>query len=128
MANNTVQYNKVEKQYVDDIKFDSKAEARYYLLLKQKLKNGFIKSFELKKKYILVDKFKHPGTGKTIRSITYTPDFEVTYLDGSIEVIDIKGFKTEVFKLKMKLFMNRYGVPLVLIKYDGRKKIFYKID
>lgn len=127
MAYKPVQYNKVPKQYEDGHKFDSLAEKRYYLELNRKLKRGKIKSFEMQVKYILVDKFKHPRTGKTVRAITYTPDFVVTYPDGSVEVIDIKGFQTEVFKIKAKLFMNRYGVPLILIKYDGRTGFFYEI-
>lgn len=126
--NNGYQYNKVPKRYSDGFKFDSKAEENYYYYLKASVKNKRIKSFEMKKKYILLDKFKHPKTGKMIRAVTYTPDFEVTHLDGSVEVIDIKGFKTDVFKIKMKLFMDRYKVPLILMKYDSKSAMFYEID
>lgn len=34
----------------------------------------------------------------------YVVDFEVTKADGSIELIEVKGFETPEFKLKRKLF------------------------
>jgi len=44
-------------------------------------------------------------------SLTYVSDFDVTNLDGSVSVIDVKSskfFQTEIFKLKKKLFEFRY--------------------
>lgn len=122
-----VAYNKVKKVFYDDIKFDSKAEVAYYKHLLKEKEKGNVVSFELQKKYVLMDKYRHPKTDKAVRAITYTPDFEVTYPDGKIEVVDIKGFQTEVFKIKMKLFMERYKVPLILIKYNSRNNTFTEI-
>lgn len=120
-------YNKVKKVEYDGIIFDSLSECKYFQFLKQQQEKGLVKSFEMQKTYTLMDKYRHPTTGKAIRAITYKPDFEVTYPDDSVEVIDIKGFQTEVFKIKMKLFMSRYKVPLVLIKYNHRRGTFKEI-
>lgn len=98
--------------------FDSKAEFYYYQKLKLLEKAGEVESFEMQKRFMLLEKFKHPATDKTIRSITYTPDFIVNYADGSTIIVDVKGTRTAVFNLKAKMFMERYGVPLILAKYN----------
>lgn len=108
--------------------FDSKAEAGYYRYLKRQQAKGKVASFEMQKTYELLPKFQHPKTGKAVRAIKYIPDFVVTYADGSVEVIDVKGFaKNPVFLIKQKLFMHKYQIPLVLIKYDSRTGLFYEI-
>lgn len=117
-----------KKTTIDGIVLDSKAEAGYYRYLKRQQAKGKVLSFEMQKTYELLPKFKHPKTGKAVRAIKYIPDFVVTYADGSVEVIDIKGFaKNPVFLIKQKLFMYKYQVPLVLIKYDSRTGLFYEI-
>lgn len=100
-----------KKITVDNIKFDSKKEANYYLKLKMLLKSGVIKNLELQKEFLLQESFKI--NKKTRRKITYKADF--TYfstLDDKLHVVDVKGFKTEVYKLKKKLFEYRYGVEI----------------
>ena len=115
-----------KKVRVNGITFDSKAEASYYKLLLLLQKSGEVESFEMQKRYILIDKFKHPTTGKTVRSISYTPDFVVKYTDGTTKVIDVKGFETKTFKLKAKIFMNRYNIPLVLAKVSKNGRFSHK--
>lgn len=117
-----------KKTTIDGITFDSKAEAAYYQHLKFKQKTGEVNSFEMQVSYTLLDKFAHPATGKTVRAITYKPDFVVTYKNGSRAVLDVKGVQTTVFKLKAKLFMQRYNLPLVLVKYDSRSKTFSHVS
>jgi len=117
-----------KKVTLDGNKFDSKAEARYYQRLKVLQKAGEVESFEMQKKYTLLDKFKHPSTNKTVRSISYIPDFVVNYPDGRQEVVDVKGKETVDFRLKAKLFMARYGVPLILAKYDYRSGRFTHVE
>ena len=120
-------YN-AKKVEIDGIKFDSVAESRYYKYLLGLLNEGVVESFEMQKPYTLLDKFPHPKTGKTIRAIKYVPDFEVIYTDGRVEVVDIKGFmKNPVFLLKAKLFMFRYQVPLLVVKYDSKTKTFVEV-
>lgn len=97
------------KTVIDDHIFDSKAEGSYYLKLKEKRDTGQIQGFTLQPRYILQESFRK--NGKTFRKIEYVADFEVTHLDGSIEVIDVKAtknFTTDVYKLKKKLFEKKY--------------------
>lgn len=56
--------------------------------------------------YTLIDKFKKYG--KTHRVITYTSDFLIYHLDGSLELIDIKVFSTQQGELRRKLFDSLY--------------------
>ncbi|WP_188066666.1 DUF1064 domain-containing protein [Brevibacillus brevis] len=101
--------------YVDGIKFDSKAESEYYLVLKEKLARGEIQDMRLQPVFVLQDKCTR--NGKNLQAITYKADFEVLHLDGTLEIIDIKGDETEAFKLKAKMFQYRYpNLKLTLLK------------
>lgn len=111
------QYYKDKKVTVDGIKFDSGEEALFYEELKQRKAKGLIKDFTCQPKFILQPAFKKNGVSH--RAITYSADFEIEHLSGKLETIDIKGFETAMFKLKMKLF--EYTHPdrhLVLLKYS----------
>ena len=119
-------YN-AKKVTIDGITFASKSEGRYYQHLLGLMESGVVESFEMQKPYTLLDKFPHPKTGKTIRAIKYVPDFEVIYTDGRVEVVDIKGMQTDVFRMKCKLFMFRYQIPLVLVKYNRTTKKFVEV-
>lgn len=83
------------KIVVDGVKFDSKLEMYCYDLLTQ---NKF--DFEFQKKIILIDSFRYNKVA--IRPITLTVDFVVknNYID---YYIDIKGFATDVSKIKYKM-------------------------
>ena len=111
----TNKYNN-KKVTVDGIEFDSKIEARYYEYLKELEKQGVVSEFLLQKKYLLLEGFDK--NGKRIRPISYIADFEVHYADGTIEVVDIKGFETPDFRIKKKLFEYRYPFELKLITYS----------
>lgn len=91
---------------IDGIKFDSKHEAEYYLLLKRELAEGKIKGFELQEKFELQPAFKKYG--KSHRAITYTVDFSIYYLDGEVEHIDIKGMSTQASEMRRKMFDYLY--------------------
>ena len=119
-------YN-AKKVTIDGITFASKSEGRYYQHLLGLMESGVVESFEMQKPYTLLDKFPHPKTGKTIRAIKYVPDFEVIYTDGRVEVVDVKGMQTDVFRIKCKLFMFRYQIPLVLVKYNRTTKKFVEV-
>jgi hypothetical protein len=95
----------------DGILFDSQKEADYYSELKLQLKTGNIKGFCRQPEFILVEGFAER------KPVTYRADFIVFNLDGTCEIVDIKGFETEVFKLKHKQFMNKFpGLELKIIK------------
>lgn len=96
-----------KKTEIDGHTFDSQAEARYYEQLKWLLANKQIKSFRLQPRYTLLESFRK--NGKTFRKTEYIADFEITHLDGSIEVVDVKGYETPVFALKRKLFEKLYS-------------------
>ena len=93
-----------------------RSEARYYSELKLRERAGEINFFRLQPRYRLLDSFeKH---GKTHRAIDYIADFDIHNGDGSIEVVDIKGFKTEVFKIKEKMFNKKYPHKLSILKLE----------
>ncbi|MGE6260897.1 DUF1064 domain-containing protein [Heyndrickxia sporothermodurans] len=104
------------KTVVDGITFDSKAEATYYNQLKWLKQAKQIKDFKLQPRYILQDAFVK--NGKKYRKIEYVADFEVHKLDGTIEIIDIKGKETKEFLLKRKLFERKYLDTLSVLAYD----------
>lgn len=104
-----------KKIEVNGIVFDSKIEANYYEHLKWLLEHKEIKSFSLQPRYLLQEAFKK--NGRTYRKIEYIADFEIHHLDGSIEVVDVKGMETEAFKIKKKLFEKKYPHKLSLITY-----------
>src|SRR5690625_2294015 len=104
------------KVEIDGLTFDSKAEALYYSELKLRQRAGEIQSFKLQPRYRLLDGFeKH---GKKHRPIDYVADFEVHHKDGSIEVVDVKGMQTQVFKIKEKMFNAKYPHKLTLVKWE----------
>lgn len=92
--------------------FDSKREAARYQELILLMRAGEITNIECQVPFLLQEKFKK--NGKSIREINYIADFVVTYKDGHIEVEDVKGVRTEVYRLKKKLFEKRY--PELTIK------------
>lgn len=92
---------------VDDIAFSSKLEAKRYCELKLLQKSGKIKELELQPSFELLPSFKK--NGKTFRKTTYKADFQ--YIDtetGETIVEDTKGFLTELYKLKKKLFEYKF--------------------
>ncbi|MGL5684408.1 MAG: DUF1064 domain-containing protein [Vagococcus fluvialis] len=107
-----------KKTVLDGHLFDSKAEAKYYYMLKMR----GITNFKMQEEFILQDKFEI--NGKKQRAIKYKPDFTF-YEDGQlVKVVDVKGKRTADFNIKAKMFMKRYGIPLILAKYDYKSKTF----
>jgi hypothetical protein len=106
---------KSKKVEIDGHVFDSKIEARYYEQLKWLQEHNQILFFRLQPRYLLQEAFQK--NGKTFRKIEYIADFEVHHLDGSIEVVDVKGYETEAFRLKRKLFEKKYPHRLSLVTY-----------
>lgn len=100
-------YN-AKKTVVDGIKFDSKKEAERYKELKALERVGKIERLELQPRFTLMDGFRYEG--KAVRKIEYVADF--LYRDlSTLELVveDVKGVKTDVYKLKKKLFLKHYG-------------------
>ncbi|EKZ4501921.1 DUF1064 domain-containing protein [Listeria monocytogenes] len=110
-------YN-AKKVVIDNVKFDSKAEAAYYEQLKLLKMSGEVVSFDLQPEFILQDSFVK--NGKKYHAIKYRADFLVRYKDGHEELIDIKGMLTKEFRIKQKLFEMRYMQSIKCLKQKGR--------
>ena len=102
-----------KKVIIDGITFDSAVESYYYEYLKELKAKEKIKNFELQPKYELQPRFKKDG--KNYQPITYIADFLIYHLDGSEEVIDVKGMATPDAKMKRKMFNYRYMEKLTWI-------------
>lgn len=104
---------KNKKVKVNEKVFDSKKEAKRYCELIKLEQAGLIKDLETQKKFLLLDTFKKNGT--TYKQISYYADF--VYFDVYSKktiVEDVKGVKTQVYKIKKKLFEFMY--PNLTIK------------
>lgn len=107
------------KVTIDGITFDSIAESKYYEQLKWLKQGKQIKDFKLQPKFLLQEAFKK--NGKTFRKIEYKADFMVYKLDGTVEIVDVKGAITKEFAIKRKLFERKYLDTLTILKYDKHK-------
>lgn len=125
-ANRRRKYNN-RKIELDGYVFDSKLEADYYTELKLRKQAKDIKSFKIQPRYLLQNSFVKENV--KYQKIEYVADFEILHNDGSIEVIDTKGVKTAVFRIKEKMFHKRYSHKLTLVTKEdfytkGRGQIF----
>nr|UVX95713.1 MAG: Protein of unknown function (DUF1064) [Bacteriophage sp.] len=95
-----------KKTCVDGITFDSRREADRYLILKSMEEDGTIEDLRRQVRYELIPAFDVDG--KHFRPVFYVADFVYTE-DGKEVVEDVKGMRTDVYRLKSKLFARRYG-------------------
>ena len=101
------------KTVIDDITFDSKKEAKRYVELKKKQEEGEITDLRLQVPFELVPSFtiEIDGKKRKRRNIRYIADF--TYYENGQKVIeDVKGRKTDVYKLKKKLFEYKFKITI----------------
>jgi len=117
---------KSKKVEIDGHVFDSKIEARYYQQLKWLQEHKQILFFRMQPRYLLQEGFEK--NRKRYRKIEYIADFEVHHLDGSIEVVDVKGVETEAFKIKRKLFEKKYPHKLSLVTYVKKYEGWIELD
>nr|UVX91920.1 MAG: Protein of unknown function (DUF1064) [Bacteriophage sp.] len=97
-----------KKTVVDGITFDSKREADRYLVLKRMEEDGTIEDLRRQVRYELIPAFDVDG--RHYRPVFYMPDFTYTDRETGEEIVeDVKGMRTDVYKLKSKLFARRYG-------------------
>jgi len=95
-------YN-AEKVVIDNIKFDSKKEGRYYEELKLRRAAREVSYF------LLQVPFHLPG------GVVYKVDFQEFLADGTVRYIDTKGFETAEFKLKKKQVEALYPVIIEIV-------------
>lgn len=98
-----------KKTVFDGITFDSHKEAHRYLVLKGMEEDGSIENLRRQVRYELVPAFDVDG--KHYRPVYYVADF-VYREDGREVVEDVKGVRTDVYRLKSKLFARRYGMSI----------------
>lgn len=91
---------------VDGISFDSQAEARRYVELKTLKAAGHVLGFILQPRFILQEGFERDD--EIVEKMEYVADFLIMWADGRTTIEDVKGVRTDVYKLKMKLFEKRY--------------------
>lgn len=96
---------------VDNIKFCSKKEASRYLELKLLEKAKLITNLELQVHFDLIPDYKI--NGKTNRKVVYVADFAYFDENGNRVVEDVKGMKTEVYKIKKKLMAWIYNIDIL---------------
>lgn len=97
-----------KKTIIDGIEFDSKKESMRYQELKLLERAGKIRDLKLQPEYELIPKFKK--NNKTYRKTIYKADFSYFDIESNKYITeDVKGFKTDVYKLKKKLFEYRYN-------------------
>lgn len=85
-----------ESAVYNGIRYHSKKEAKYAEDLDWRVKGKDIKSWDRQVKISLDVNGKH--------ICNYYIDFVIHHNDGSREYIEVKGFSTEVWRLKWKLF------------------------
>lgn len=95
------------KTMIGNFKFDSKKEAEFYLKLKAKKAIGEIRWIKLQPEFLILRGFVSENGEKT-SGVKYVADFEVEYADGRREVFDVKGVRTEAYKIKKKMLLNMY--------------------
>lgn len=100
-----------------NITFGSKAELSAYVFLWHEFLAGKITSLECQKSYTL------SAYDKKICS--YRADFVITKKDGTVDVVDVKGAKTDVFIIKAKLFEAQYGFAIKTWGVKGEGWINY---
>lgn len=92
-----------QKTTIDGIVFDSKKEAKRYTVLRSLQEGGYIRGLELQVPFELIPK----QSGE--RAVKYIADFTYYDIEKQVSIVeDVKGYKTDVYKLKRKLFKWRY--------------------
>lgn len=114
------------KTVVEGITFDSKKEANRFRELQLLERAGKITALQRQVKYVLIPtqrefsneiykKGAHQGhfkPGKVLeKECSYIADFAYIQ-DGAYVVEDTKGVRTEAYKIKRKLMLERYGIQI----------------
>lgn len=104
-------------------KFDSSHEYNVFLNLLDKQERGLISDLHRQVEYELIPAqyekvIKHlKKRDKEVevcveKKCSYYADFTFTDCDGKFHVLDAKGMKTDVYKLKKKLMLWRHGIKI----------------
>lgn len=101
-----------KKTIVDGITFDSAREAKRYQELKLLERAGEIRDLQRQVRYELIPAFDVGG--KHYRPTSYVADFVYTDTKTGEEVVeDCKGYRTDIYRLKAKMFAHKFGVSIL---------------
>lgn len=105
------QMNKYKNKKVvyKDMKFDSKKEYIRYLVLEDMQRKGEISGLQRQVPFVLVPPFQLNNI--KYKGIRYIADF-VYKKDGKTVVEDVKGMKTDVYKIKKKLMAYTHKIEI----------------
>lgn len=107
-----------KKTTLDGIVFDSKKESVMYANLKLLQKAGEISHLELQPRFVILEAHTR-ADGEKIRALSYVADFKFyDHKHKRWRVLDAKGMKTPLFKLKEKLFNFLMRNKGIVIEYD----------
>lgn len=87
----------------DGIKFQSKKEAAYYDELKLGKQAGEVVFF------LRQVPFDLPG------GVKYRVDFQVFWVDGTIDFVEVKGYETSEWKMKRKMVESIYPIKIKVV-------------
>ena len=59
---------------------------------------------------------RYPLAVNNQKICTYVLDFMVKYADGRVEYVDVKGVRTDVYKIKKKLMKAIYDIDITEVK------------
>lgn len=90
--------------------YDSKREAEYRKELDLLCNSGICDADRVEKIEEQV-RYRLEVNGELV--CTYVLDFRVTYGDGRVEHIDVKGVRTGVYKIKKKLMYAVHGIEIL---------------
>lgn len=138
-----------KKRAIDGIEFDSIAESKFYEYLK---KSDEVKRFTLQPSYEILERYETrcvrcrgvgtvinldtgntnkctlcKGKGRRYKSgATYTADFAVEWLDGTTDIIDVKGGPTanEAANLRRRMFEAKYEIELLIVERKNGQWLF----
>lgn len=97
------------KTIVDGIKFDSKAEADYYLAIKEDPDRKIV---EIQPKVYL-----------SRAKILYKPDFKIKDIAKNYQYyLEVKGFESAIFRLKRRLWIAYKNEELHVVSFKIRQK------
>lgn len=111
---------------VNGIEFDSRKEAQRYQELRLLERAGRISNLRLQVKYVLIPtqrassfELYKSGPQKGMRKPGKVLENECAYIadfcyirNGETVVEDAKGYRTEVYRIKKKLMLERYGIQI----------------
>lgn len=116
-----------KKIAVNGITFDSRKEAERWLELSILKKAGEISGLQRQVKFLLIRSQREEPSEKYLKGrkkgqfkpgkllekeVSYYADFAYFDKEGKLIVEDVKGVRTEVYKIKRKLMLERYGIRI----------------